>query len=87
MKLNTDGAIDLSRGIARAGIVVRNNVEELLAAACIRYNYVMLMILFTVELLTCRDAMLVAVQKTDCQGVGWQSFGRINVVVVWCASD
>jgi hypothetical protein len=66
MMLNKDGAIDLSRGIAGAGIVVRNNVGEFLAAACRRYNYVDDP--FTIELLACRDAMLVAVQTKLYEG-------------------
>jgi ribonuclease HI len=75
LKFNTDGSIDLARGVAGAGIVVRNHERDFVAAVCRRYKHIEDP--FTIELIACRNAMLMAVQKnyprvlveTDCQGM------------------
>lgn len=73
IKLNTDGAIDASQGCAGAGIVVRDHLGLLLAGSCIKYAGVSEP--FVAEILACRDAVLMAIERgwssivieTDCQ--------------------
>ena len=73
IKLNTDGAIDISKGCASPGIVVRDHLGRLIACRCIQY--VGISEPFVAELLACRDAILLAIEKgwssivleTDCQ--------------------
>ena len=58
MKLNTDGAQNLLDGVAGAGIVARDNKGKFLTAECRRYDHISDP--STVEMLACRDAVMLA---------------------------
>ena len=58
MKLNTDGALNLQDGVAGAGIVARDNTGNFVTAECRRYDHISDP--STVEMLACRDAVMLA---------------------------
>uniref|UniRef100_A0ACD5THT7 Uncharacterized protein n=1 Tax=Avena sativa TaxID=4498 RepID=A0ACD5THT7_AVESA len=81
LKLNCDGALNITESLAGVGVVVRDEMGVFVAAECRKYDHVVDP--GTVELLACRDAMLLARSKgwthieleTDCQAVvtAWKS--------------
>ena len=81
VKFNTDGPVDSDNRRGGVGIVARDHMGEVVCGRCSRYDGVM--DLESVELLACRDAMLLAREKniqqvvieTDCQNIKtlWES--------------
>lgn len=61
LKIDSDGAVVFGRGVAGAGLVVRNHAGEFAAATCRRDNNNVDP--FTIELIACRDAMVFAMEK------------------------
>lgn len=81
VKINTDGAVNEADRRGGVGVVARNSAGEVIAGRCARYDGVTDP--ESVELLACRDAMLLAKEKklqqvvieTDCQNIQtlWES--------------
>jgi ribonuclease HI len=75
VKINVDGALDFRQGNAGAGMVARNNQGRVLSGCCRKYGHIRDP--FTIELVACRDAMVLAknrgynrvIVETDCQVV------------------
>jgi ribonuclease HI len=58
VKVNSDGAVDSNKGVAGAGMVIRDHIGQFLAGGCWQYGVIQDPLI--IEMLACRDAVQVA---------------------------